>query len=246
MYFDYEQTLAWAAQIAAVVAADRDKLRDIELVIFPTFPSLAAVAKIFAQSPVAVGAQNLSDHEQGAFTGEVSAQTLVQVGCSYVEIGHAERRLLFGEGDSEIQGKLVVAFRNQLTPLLCVGEPTQGSKADAGAYCVQQLANTLGRVGDEHAGSPVVVAYEPVWAIGAQSPATVEHIATVCQMVKQWLAQNRPAAKSCVVYGGSAGSGLLAQLGTRVDGLFLGRFAHDSQAFAEILAEAIRQPGGDG
>jgi triosephosphate isomerase len=246
MYFDYEQTLAWAAQIAAVVAADRDKLRDVELVIFPTFPSLAAVAKIFANTPVALGAQNLSDHEQGAYTGEVSAPTLAQVGCSYVEIGHAERRLLFGEGDAEIQGKLTAAFRNRLTPLLCVGEPTQGSNVAAGEYCLRQLANTLGRIGEEYRGQPVVVAYEPIWAIGAQSPATVEHIATVCQVVKQWLAQNRPLAKSCVVYGGSAGSGLLAQLGTRVDGLFLGRFAHDSQAFAEILAEAIRQPFGNG
>jgi triosephosphate isomerase len=237
MYFDHRQTLDWAGRVAAIVADQADRLEEVQVVVFPGFASLEALARVFAGGSVRLGAQNLASHERGAFTGEVPAAALAQVGCAYVEIGHAERRRLFAEGDVEIQGKLASAFRHRLTPLLCVGEPVEGSAEAAGAYCLRQLEATLGQVGPEHGPRPLVVAYEPVWAIGADRPASVAHIAQVCAALRDWLARRRPGGRSLVVYGGSAGPGLLARLGAQVDGLFLGRSAHDPQAFGKILSE---------
>jgi triosephosphate isomerase len=243
MYFDHEQTLEWASRIAGLVAANADRIDAVELVVFPDFASLAAVRRVFAGGPTRLGAQNLSEHDAGAFTGEVSARTLAQVGCQYAEIGHAERRRLFGEGDLQIEGKLNAAFGQGLIPLLCVGEPAEGPPDAAASHCSRQLEATLGKIGAAHAGRPAVVAYEPVWAIGAERPAAPEHIARVCGSLRRWLSRRRPAASSLVVYGGSAGPGLLTRLGASVDGLFLGRLAHDPAAFAAILAEALRGGG---
>jgi triosephosphate isomerase len=236
MYFDHAQTLAWARQIADVVAARSGQLDDVALVVFPIFPSLEAVGEIFADLPVALGAQNLSAFESGAYTGEVPAQALSQLGCRYVEIGHAERRQLFGEDDTQITDKLTTAFGHQLVPLLCVGELEQGDPAAAGEYCVGQIERTLGQVA---APGPVIIAYEPIWAIGASTPAGPEHITAVAGAIRGWLDEQLPGCPARVVYGGSAGKGLFGKLGNDVDGLFLGRFAHDPGCFAATLGEVL-------
>ncbi len=135
--------------------------------------------------------------------------------------------------------KVAAAARNRMTPVLCVGEPTACSVDQAGAWCISQLEGATGP--GMAAGSAgldgIVVAYEPIWAIGARAPASVEHIRGVCASLRQWLTSASLGA-SRLIYGGSAGPGLVSQLGDGVDGLFLGRSAHDPDNLARILTEA--------
>jgi triosephosphate isomerase len=156
---------------------------------------------------------------------------LAELGVSLVEIGHAERRRLFAEDDAVVARKVRAAVGHSLTPLLCIGEP---DKLDAGAaadFCVGQvLAATEG---DSALPSRLVLAYEPVWAIGAQEPAPPQHVNAVLTRIRGALGPGCP-----IIYGGSAGPGLLPQL-PAADGLFLGRFAHDAANLARVLDEAL-------
>lgn len=244
MYFDHAQTLRWCREVADR-AAEHPAVASgvVELVVIPGFTELARAAAIFADTPIQLGAQDLFWQDAGAFTGEVSGPQLKQVGCSYVEIGHTERRRLFHEGDFELQSKVAAAVRNTLTPILCVGESGQGDTVVAAADCIAQLEAMAGPSIDAGADIRAVVAYEPEWAIGAERPASVEHIRAVCSTIRAWLDAHHALGGSRVIYGGSAGPGLLSALGHDTDGLFLGRFAHDSDAVTGILDEALALVG---
>lgn len=239
MYFDHEETMDWCRRVAeiarehpAVVAGD------VSLVVLPTFPAIVPAVKIFAGTRVRIGAQNLCWEDRGAFTGEVSGPYLEQIGCRYVEIGHSERRRIFAESDGILASKVSAAFRNHLTPIVCVGEPEHVSVAEAAAVCIGQLDSALR--GTSPTGARIVAAYEPEWAIGAVRSAPVEHIASVCAALKDWIADHKFMVESQIIYGGAAAPGLLSQLGLSVDGLFLGRFAHDPAALSGVLDEVLR------
>ena len=170
--------------------------------------------------------------DTGAYTGEVSAPMLAEAGCRFVEIGHAERRRLFGETDEIVRRKVAAAVRAGLVPLLCIGETTRGSTDDALRDCARQFAAATDGV---DAAAPLVVAWEPIWAIGAAEPAGADYIRAAAAGLRQHLADR---AATRLIYGGSAGPGLLASLRDAVDGLFLGRFAHDIGSLRRVLAEA--------
>jgi triosephosphate isomerase len=257
MYFDRHQTSDWCENIAEL--ARRSKMLvdgTATLFVLPDFTMLERAIAIFADSPVQVGAQDLFWDDRGAFTGEVSGADLAALGCEYVEIGHAERRRLFAETDETIALKVAAAVRNRLVPVLCVGEGARvgdGARigeealpdpAAAASHCIQQLGPALAQV--EATGiDELVVAYEPVWAIGAEQAASVDHVTAVAAALRNWLAESPLIHSSRVIYGGSAGPGLLTELGASVDGLFLGRFAHDPARLELILDEAaaLRDPG---
>jgi triosephosphate isomerase len=231
MYFGRRRTAEWCRAIADIARTHPAVTDDYaRLVVLPSNPYLLEANILFAATRVRIGAQDLFWEDGGAFTGEVGGAQLRELGCDYVEIGHAERRRIFGEDDAIIAAKSAAAFRNGLTPLLCVGEEHRVSVEAATATCVAQVRSALST-----AVGPVVVAYEPVWAIGAAEPAPTEHIAAVCKGLRAHLSSTR----SQVIYGGSAKPGLLTQLGSDVDGLFLGRFAHDPAAVAAILDEVV-------
>ena len=204
-------------------------LSDIDIVLAPPFTSIHAAAEAARNSTVAISAQDVYWEKQGAFTGEVSAAELAEAGVRYVEVGHAERRRLFGETDEVVAAKTATALRHGLVPVLCVGETVEGP--DAAEVAIAQLGSAL-------AGAPagrVIVAYEPVWAIGADAPASDDHIRRVCAALRD--ARREP--HDAVIYGGSAGPGLLTRLGDAVDGIFLGRFAHDPVALRAVIDEAV-------
>jgi triosephosphate isomerase len=203
----------------------------------PTFVSIDAVSMITRGTPVRYGAQDLGWADHGAYTGEVSGVDLALLGCSYVEVGHAERRRLFGEDDKTIAGKFAAAVRNGLVPILCVGEADRVAPAAAADFCVGQVAAALTEIDQ---GVPeLIIAYEPVWAIGADEPASTEHIRGVCAGIRAGVADDHRLTGTRVIYGGSAKPGLLSSLGSEtVDGLFLGRFAHDPAAVAVMIDEA--------
>jgi len=238
MYLDHDQTVAWTRQVREIAARSEAVRRgSAELAVFPSFPSIPVVAEILADVPVATGGQNMSEEPSGALTGEVSAATLRQVGCTYVELGHAERRRFFGETADQIRRKVALAVDHGLVPLLCIGESTHGSPAEAAQQCIAQVASAIGSVpaGRQPA---MVLAYEPEWAIGAEDAAEPEYIRQVAAAVNAWAMERQELGSVRLIYGGSAKPGLLSELGHEVSGLFLGRFAHDAQAVATILEEA--------
>ena len=238
MYLDHAATLRWVTDVVAI-AGRAPAVVDgrVRLVVVPTFVSIDAVSAITRNSPVDHGAQDLAWADDGAFTGEVSGRDLAALGCRYVEIGHAERRMLFGEDDKIIAAKLAAAVRNGLVPILCVGETDHLDPVAAADVCTRQVVSALAEV-DGGAGE-VIIAYEPVWAIGADRPAGVDHVRAVCAGIRDGIGDDHRLSRFQVIYGGSAGPGLLTELGSNaVDGLFLGRFAHDPAALATIIDEA--------
>ncbi|MFF2328730.1 MULTISPECIES: triose-phosphate isomerase family protein [unclassified Streptomyces] len=244
MYFGHHQTLNWARRIADTAARHPAVTSGTaELFVLPAFPAIVPVSGILAGTEVRTGAQDLATEDTGPFTGEVSGAHLKEIGASYAEVGHAERRRLFGEGDTVVAAKTAAALRNGLTPVLCVGELDRVAPAEAAARTVAETQRVLATAAHDGAPAPIVVAYEPQWAIGAPEPASPEHIRTVCEALTAWLATQPALAGSRVIYGGSAGPGLLTELGTGVGGLFLGRFAHDPAAVERILDEALSLHG---
>ncbi|MGW3628423.1 triose-phosphate isomerase family protein [Streptomyces sp. NPDC000880] len=241
MYFDHLQTVDWCRRVADQVS-DHPAVTSgaVELVVLPTAPSLAAAAEVFRGTRVRVGGQNLFWSDSGPYTGETGGPHLRQVGCDYVEIGHSERRRMFHEDDGVVALKMAAALRNGLTPLLCVGEETRGAAGAAAGQCVEQLESATAEL-DDGTRHRIVVAYEPVWAIGAEQPAPLGHVAEVAHEITAWLDGHPFLKESHVIYGGSAGPGLLSELGHAVDGLFLGRFAHRVDALGGILDEALRR-----
>ncbi|GGX73133.1 triose-phosphate isomerase family protein [Streptomyces minutiscleroticus] len=233
MYFGHHQTLNWTRKVAAV--ADRHPAVTsgaAKLFVLPPFPAIVPVAGLLSGSGVDFGAQDVATEDSGPYTGEVGGPYLKEIGCRYAEVGHAERRRLYGEGDTVVAAKTAAALRNGLTPVLCVGELDPVAPDEAARRTVAEAERLLrGREG------AVVLAYEPQWAIGAPEPASAEHITTVCRALRDWLGARPHHAGSTVIYGGSAGPGLLSRLGPAVGGLFLGRFAHDPDAVASILDE---------
>ena len=241
MYFDPVRTMNWTRQLAALArthpAVTTGRVR---LVVLPSVPVLATVLKAFEGTPVAVGAQDCFYEDRGAYTGAVSPADLSLLGCEYVEVGHAERRTLFGEDDHVIALKVAAAWRNAMTPLVCVGESEESSAEDALRECRRQLTAAITGLDPRGPRRPLTVAYEPMWAIGATQPAGAQHIATVCRALHDHLDELPPLAGSPVIYGGSAGAGLLGDITHSVSGLFLGRFAHDVVAVGSLLDEMMQ------
>jgi triosephosphate isomerase len=236
MYFGHAQTLDWIAAVGAIASAHPAVQRgDVEVFVIPGFLSAAASVRLLDGTGVLVGAQDVAAQDSGAFTGEVSAVELAEIGVRVVEVGHAERRSLFGETDEVVAAKTAAALRNGLVPVLCVGEKNRTTVADAAAESIRQIDSALRGAADGR----VIVAYEPVWAIGAAEPAEAEYVAAVCAELHSAVADR---SGSAVIYGGSAGPGLLGRIGSSVDGLFLGRFAHDTAALSRVLDEAGARP----
>jgi triosephosphate isomerase len=237
-YLGYAQTLAW---LEAAAETGRRFGHDVDLVVFPVAPALPAAVELGRRAQLAVGAQDVSTRPAGAFTGELPAALLAELGVGYVEIGHAERRFLFGDTADVVRAKTRAAVAHGLVPLLCVGEGRLGDTTmidppDAIEQAGGQLEEVLDLLPPDRG---LVVAYEPVWAIGADQPAPVEHVRAVAAGLRSLL-QDHPGAR--LIYGGTAGPGLFSALGGVTDGLFLGRRAHDPAAFAEVLAEVAGAP----
>lgn len=235
-YFGYQQTQQWCEAVATTLRQPALANANIELFTFPAMPTIPSVLRAFAETQMATGAQNVCEAPAGAWTGETSASLLQEMGCRYVEIGHAERRRHFGETVAVINHKIDMAFAHGLTPVICIGEEQRMSTCEAAAFALEQAHALLA-----HRTQPLpslIFAWEPQWAIGAAEPASDDFIRHVCRTLREALHQ-RYGQQCRVIYGGSAGPGLLTRLWPDVDGIFLGRFAHQPQAVAMILDEAL-------
>ena len=172
-----------------------------QIAVCAPYPYLAQVAAALEAAPIAWGAQDVSEHESGAFTGEVSARMLTEFGCRYAIVGHSERRQYFGDTDAVVAAKAAAALAAGLTPIACVGETL--AERDAGAtmaVVLRQLDAVIGAAGADAA--KVVVAYEPVWAIGTGRTALPEEAQAVHAALRARLAKSK-AAEVPLLYGGS-------------------------------------------
>ncbi|MGN7862639.1 triose-phosphate isomerase family protein [Microbacterium sp. 22303] len=235
-YFGRAQARAWFAQVSEQLR-DHAALRDphVDVFVIPSYLQFDDAAAGLSGMGIALGAQDVSPFGPGPYTGEISADELMESGASFAEIGHAERRRLLSESHQLVAAKAAASLRAGLVPVLCLGEEESQDPSQAAASVLAQLHADL-------TGAPqgaVIVAYEPVWAIGATAPAPVEHVAVVTRALIAALEADPARSGSLVIYGGAAGPGLLTALGDGVDGLFLGRFAHEPAGFAAVLDEAV-------
>ncbi len=220
---------------------------DVEIVVGPPFTALHAAAEAARNSNIAVAAQNVYWEREGAFTGEVSAAMIKEAGAEYVIIGHSERRRLFGETDANINRKLMAALAAGLIPIVCVGETLEErERNETLAILDRQIKDGLDSVtGDQVAA--LVLAYEPVWAIGTGRNATAaqagEAHAHIRTRLRQWFGAE--AAECCrVIYGGSVKPDNIRQLIAEpdVDGALVGGASLDLKSFSDIVAMVTAGP----
>ena len=239
MYFDAPSTTSYITAIAKIVAPPASVSTGI--FILPSYPCLASASDFLDMTPqVILGAQDCHSEDSGAHTGEVSPLMLKQVGCRMVCLGHAERRRApFNETDEVVATKAKAAVRNGMIPLVCIGEKSQSSIVSEGVglairECSPQVMSILRAVSGD---APIIFAYEPVWAIGAQEPASADHVLAVVKNLKELIGTVGERAEVRILYGGSAKPGTWGTLKEVVDGLFLGRFAHDVGNFEKVVKE---------
>jgi len=219
-------------------------ITNVEIVVAPPFPSIHAAADALRGSNVFVAAQNLYWEREGAFTGEVSAPMIKEAGAELVIIGHSERRTLFGETDATVNRKIGAAFASALTPIVCIGETLdQRERNETLDVIDRQIKGGLDGVTSEQLVR-LVIAYEPVWAIGTGRNATPAQAGDahshIRQRLRQWLGVE--AADRCrVIYGGSVKPENIRDLIAQpdVDGALVGGASLDVQAFFEILKNTV-------
>ena len=236
MYFSAAQTNEWARVVKSQIAPmESIKNSSIEFFVLPSTPMITQLVSIFTGSQIRVGSQNHSAVELGAFTGETSAQMLSEIGCEFAEIGHAERRRDFNETDELIARKVLQALSAHLIPVICVGELTQSSSEKAAEICIEQIKTALSLSGT-YLHQRMIIAYEPIWAIGVAAPADAAYINAVCAKIKE-ASSILGSTNLQILYGGSADQGLFEKIAQSVDGLFLGRSAHDVNNLKKIVEE---------
>ncbi|MGA5300587.1 triose-phosphate isomerase [Nucisporomicrobium flavum] len=218
------------------------QLTDVEAVVLPPYTDLRSVQTAIDGDKVQIkyGAQDLSQHKGGAYTGEISGTMLAKLGCSYVVVGHSERREYHNEDDALVNAKVKAALANELTPILCVGEGLEIREA-AGhvAHCCTQLDAALDGLKAEQV-KDIVIAYEPVWAIGTGKTATPDDAQEVCGAIRARLAEKYGAETADAVriqYGGSVKAANIAAIMAQpdVDGALIGGASLDAEEFASIV-----------
>ena len=220
-------------------------IADVEIVVAPPFTAVHAVAEAARNSNIGVSAQDLYWEREGAFTGEVSAAMIKEAGAEYVIVGHSERRRLFGESDAIVNRKTSAAIAAGLTPIVCIGETLEErERSETLAILDRQIKEGLDGIGAAQLAE-LVVAYEPVWAIGTGRTATAtqagEAHAHIRKRLRQWFGAD--AADRChLLYGGSVKPDNIAELVAEddVDGALVGGASLDVKSFAEIVARSRR------
>jgi triosephosphate isomerase len=233
-------TRSAGVELAKALAESVGKNSEVEVAVCPPNVYLAAVAEAVEGSGVAVGAQNCYHEESGAFTGETSCGMLLDVGCKYVILGHSERRHVLGESNEVVNQKVLAALASGLKPIVCVGETlTQREAGQTNDVVWEQFFGSLAGVTAQQMAN-VVIAYEPVWAIGTgkvASPEQAEEVHAALRRILEIRYTNEIAEKVCIQYGGSVkpdnAATLLAQ--PNIDGALVGGASLKADSFLGII-----------
>jgi triosephosphate isomerase (TIM) len=221
----------------------------VDVAVCPPFTDLRSVQTVIdADSmPISYGAQDLSPEESGPFTGDISGAMLAKLGCTWVVVGHSERRTIHGEDDALVNRKVSAALANGLTPILCLGEGEAVRESDGHVpHCTSQLDGALAGLSADQV-SRIVIAYEPVWAIGTGKTATTDDAQEVCHALRERVRElHGPgvAEEMRILYGGSVKSDNVKDLVGQpdVDGALVGGASLDPEGFAELCALAAGGP----
>lgn len=233
------KTIAESVAFAKAFRPLAASVSDAEIVVAPPFTALAAVARELAGSNVKLAAQNVHPEKQGAFTGEVAPPMLVEIGCTYAIVGHSERRAIFGESSAFVAKKAAALLAHGLLPIVCVGETLEERESGRTfAVLESQLTGSLAEIPADRA-SEVVLAYEPVWAIGTGKTATPEIAQEAHAMIRSWLGKRfgGTATQMRIQYGGSVKPDNTAELMAQpdIDGALVGGASLDPTSFARIV-----------
>ena len=232
------KTVSEAVELAEDIVMETNGTLN-EVVVFPPFTALETVADAIDGKHVGYGAQDLHWEDKGAFTGAVSGAMIADICAEYVLVGHSERRIIFGENEKIIASKMVAAYRNGLKPVLCVGENLEEREAGrTGRKISMQLKNALKVVVPEDAEN-LVIAYEPIWAIGTGKAATAADAQEVCRLIREKIAKIFTpdiARKVRILYGGSVNEKNAADFNIGgIDGVLVGGASLKAESFAAIV-----------
>jgi triosephosphate isomerase len=237
---DHLQAIAFVQKLAWSLSDAKHDPSTVEVAVFPPFTDIRSVQTLVAADKllIAYGAQDVSEHESGAYTGEISATFLRALECGYVIVGHSERRTLHNETDEQIAGKVAAAVAQNVVPVICVGETSEDlEKHGPSAVPVAQLKVALSKISST---ADIVVAYEPVWAIGSGQAATPEQAENVAAALREVIREtlgDDVAQKTRILYGGSVKANNIAGFmrEPNVDGALVGGASLDLNEFSSIV-----------
>lgn len=240
MNLDHLQAIAFVQKLDWALKDAKHDFRSVDVAVFPPFTDLRSVQTLVDadKMELSYGAQDLSSHDSGAYTGEVSGAFLSSLGCEYVLVGHSERRQYHGENDEIVASKVKSAIKHGLVPVICVGETAEDLETHgASAVPVAQLEAALAGLPKS---SDIVVAYEPVWAIGSGQAATPEQAEQVAAPLRAVIARalgDAAAARTRILYGGSVGASNIAGFmrEPNIDGALVGGASLKIKDFSAII-----------
>jgi len=238
------KTAAEAAALVAELKRDLAKVKEVDIVVCPPFTALSEVSKIILDSNIHLGAQNMSEHARGAYTGEISAEMLKEFSVRYVILGHSERRQYQKESDELVSKKAQAAHAAAIKPIVCVGEKLEEREGGLTEKILEtQVRGSLAGLTKEQA-LETIVAYEPVWAIGTGRTATPEQAQSAHAFIRGLLAEifgNEVASKMRIQYGGSVKPNNARELMSQpdVDGALVGGASLEARSFCGIIFNSI-------
>ncbi|MBD2764969.1 triose-phosphate isomerase [Kocuria sp. cx-455] len=241
MNMDHAQGIALLQKLAWTLKDAKHDFQRVEVAVFPPFTDLRSVQSLVEGDGLQIGygAQDLSDQDSGAYTGDISGEFLAKLGCSYALVGHSERRTVHQESDELCRDKIRAAIRHNLTPVLCIGEGlNERQSGNHVAFTLEQLRGSLADLNEKELEG-LVVAYEPVWAIGTgevAGPEDAQEMAAAIRKELGTLYSEDFARATRVLYGGSVKSSNVANIlaGSDVDGALVGGASLDAEEFAKI------------
>ena len=239
------KTIPEAVEMVKALKEESPQLTDAELVVIPPYTMLSEVKKVIEGSTVQLGAQNIFWEEKGAFTGEVSPPMLKDAGCQYVTIGHSERRQYFGETNETVNKKIKAALAHKLTPIMCIGESLEErEKGNTMDKVETQINSGLEGLGKDEIRR-IVIAYEPIWAIGTGVTATPSQAEEVHSFIREKLTEkygNEIASYAIILYGGSVKPANTYSIlkENNINGALVGGASLEADSFIQITKEAIK------
>lgn len=240
------KTIPEAVNLVNIIKAGVHKITNCDVVVCPPFTALAAISNLLDESNIELGAQDMHFETEGAFTGEISPLMLKDVGCRYVILGHSERRSYFQEKDDLINKKVMAALKYNFIPIVCIGETLEEREARRAFEVVKfQFDHSLMDLKSEEI-EKVVIAYEPVWAIGTGRTATPEQAEQMHSYIRRLLNEKygeETASRVKILYGGSVKPDNISQLITKpnVDGALVGGASIKAESFIQIATNALLQ-----
>lgn len=234
MQLPYEEALSWLRTYSKEVTKSLET-RNNKLVICPSFTEIAD-ARRFINNRIMLGAQDVSSHERGPYTGDVSPLSLAQLGCKYTLIGHSERRQQYGETDAIVAQKAHLLMQHGIEPIICVGETRQERDEGSTVAVLEKQLILIAQLLSEQPEATASIAYEPVWAIGAQQIPRAHDISDIFRALRSFLEKNGVKQSCALLYGGSVNERTIKDLGLSVaDGFLLGRASVDSETLKKII-----------